>query len=119
MRRHEHEQVLEWVTTIRLRQAKIGTRKLHYLLREKQQQAGIKLGRDALFDLLRTRHLLIKPKRAYHKTTHSHHRFYKHPNLLKAGSQQVVASKPEQVWVADITYIPTGEKFVYLWKSSN
>ncbi|MFZ6802197.1 DDE-type integrase/transposase/recombinase, partial [Undibacterium sp. Di24W] len=32
----------------------------------------------------------------------------------KAGSQQVLASKPEQVWVADITYIPTSEKFVYL-----
>jgi len=97
-----------------LRQAKIGTRKLHYLLREKQQQAGIKLGRDALFHLLRMQHLLIKPKRAYHKTTHSHHRFYKHPNLLKAGSGQVLASKPEQIWVADITYIPTTEKFVYL-----
>jgi putative transposase len=26
----------------------------------------------------------------------------------------VLASKPEQVWVADITYIPTTEKFVYL-----
>ncbi|MBC3830116.1 IS3 family transposase [Undibacterium amnicola] len=113
-RRDAHEQVIEWVTKIRLRQAKIGTRKLHYLLREKQQQAGIKLGRDALFHLLRMRHLLIKPKRAYHKTTHSHHRFYKHPNLLKAGSGQVQACRPEQVWVADITYIPTTEKFVYL-----
>lgn len=114
MRRNEHEQVLEWVTKLRLRQPKIGTRKLHYLLREKKQQAGIKHGRDALFRLLRTRHLLIKPKRAYHKTTHSHHRFYKHPNLLKPGSQQVLASRPEQVWVADITYIPTDEKFAYL-----
>ncbi len=102
------------MTKLRLRQPKIGTRKLHFLLRERKQQAGIKLGRDALFHLLRMRHLLIKPKRAYHKTTHSHHRFYKHPNLLKAGSQQVLASKPEQVWVADITYIPTSEKFVYL-----
>ena len=114
MRGNEHEQVLEWVMQIRLRQAKIGTRKLHYLLRNKQQEAGIKLGRDGLFHLLRMRHLLIKPKRAYHKTTHSHHRFYKHPNLLKIGSQQVLATGPEQVWVADITYIPTAEKCVYL-----
>ncbi|WP_411974072.1 integrase core domain-containing protein, partial [Serratia nevei] len=36
----------------------------------------------------------------------SHHRFYRHPNLLKAGDNQVIASRPEQVWVADITYLP-------------
>ncbi|HDL6511917.1 TPA: IS3 family transposase, partial [Yersinia enterocolitica] len=46
------------------------------------------------------------PKRAYHKTTNSHHRFYRHPNLLKSGANQVIASRPEQVWVADITYLP-------------
>ncbi|MGQ6657431.1 hypothetical protein ACUNDO_09745, partial [Serratia sp. IR-2025] len=40
------------------------------------------------------------------KTTQSHHRFYRHPNLLKAGDNQVIASRPEQVWVADITYLP-------------
>jgi transposase InsO family protein len=114
VRQTQHEQVVEWVIKIRTRQAKIGTRKLHYLLQNPMQQAGIKLGRDALFKLLRMRHLLIQPKRAYHKTTQSHHRFYKHPNLLKAGSQQVIATKPEQVWVADITYIPTNEQFVYL-----
>lgn len=45
-------------------------------------------------------------KRAYHKTTNSHHRFYRHPNLLKPGPEQVTALEPEQVWVADITYLP-------------
>lgn len=64
--------------------------------------------------MLKVRHLLIQRKRAYHKTTHNHHRFYRHPNLLKEGVDQIIVSKPEQVWVADITYIPTKEKYVYL-----
>jgi putative transposase len=67
-----------------------------------------------MFDVLRQAHLLVPPRRAYHKTTDSHHRFHRHPNLLKAGEQQVRATASEQVWVADITYLPTPDKFVYL-----
>jgi len=106
--------VVELVQEKRRRQPRIGTRKLHYLLRGSFRERCIKLGRDGLFDVLRSARLLVAPKRAYHKTTDSHHRFHKHPNLLKAGSQKVAASRPEEVWVADITYIPTQEKFAYL-----
>jgi len=98
----------------RLRQPRVGTRKLHYLLSAVLHERRIKLGRDGLFDVLRAARLLVPTRRAYHKTTDSHHRFHKHPNLLKAGPQQVIASRPEEVWVADITYIPTREKFAYL-----
>lgn len=87
-----------------------GTRKLHYVLREPMMNRGIKLGRDGLFDLLRSTRLLVAPGRAYHKTTNSHHRFYKHPNLLKDGPHQVKPTRPEEVWVADITYLPTQDK---------
>ena len=110
----EAEQIVEWVRDCRLRQPRLGTRKLHHLLREPMQQAGIGMGRDALFDVLRHAKLLVPPRRAYHKTTDSHHRFRRHPNLLKAGQQQVYATGSEQVWVADITYLPTVDKFVYL-----
>jgi len=98
----------------RMRQPRIGTRKLHHLLREPLQRQGIALGRDAMFDVLRNARLLVAPRRAYHKTTDSHHRFRRHPNLLKDGPQQVCASASEQVWVADITYLPTQGKFLYL-----
>lgn len=98
----------------RLRQPRLGTRKLHYLLMGSFKERRIKLGRDGLFDLLRAARLLVPTKRAYHKTTDSHHRFRKHPNLLKDGPQKQIATRPEEVWVADITYIPTQEKFAYL-----
>ena len=58
--------------------------------------------------------MLVAPKRAYNKTSDSHHRFRQHPNLLKAGQAQVQPHAAEQVWVADITYVPTHSGFVYL-----
>lgn len=106
--------VVELVREQRMRQPRIGTRKLHHLLQEPLQRRGIDLGRDAMFDVLRNAKLLVAPRRAYHKTTDSHHRFRRHPNLLKAGPQQIHASGSERVWVADITYLPTDGKFVYL-----
>lgn len=105
--------VVRLVRGQRLRQPRLGTRKLHHLLREPLREAGIRIGRDAMFDVLRQAHLLVPPRRAYHKTTNSHHRFRRHPNLLN-GEQSVRPTASEQVWVADITYLPTGDKFAYL-----
>lgn len=92
-------------------QPRIGTRKLHYLL---NRAMDIHVGRDRLFELLKQHRLLVKLKRSYHKTTHSYHRFYKHPNCIKAGEQQFNAKQPEQLWVADITYLPVQRGVAYL-----
>ena len=67
-----------------------------------------------MFDVLRNARMLVPTKRAYHKTTDSHHRFRRHPNLVKDGPQQIKVTRSEQLWVADITYLPTADKFVYL-----
>ncbi|EHU4841469.1 DDE-type integrase/transposase/recombinase, partial [Vibrio parahaemolyticus] len=74
---------------------------------------GIQIGRDKLFELLRRHRLLVRARRAYHRTTNSRHRFYCHPNKVKDG---LTPTKPEQLWVADITYLPTldGESYVSL-----
>lgn len=107
------QKVVDFVLEKRRRQPRLGTRKLHYLLHT-EAEAALQVGRDRLFNILRDARELVLPKRAYHKTTHSHHRFRRHPNLLKAGPDQIVASGPEQVWVADITYLPTQEGVAYL-----
>ncbi len=105
--------MVRFVRQVRLRQPRVGTRKLHYLL-QGQDDGGLKVGRDRLFRILAEHRLLVQPKRAYHKTTHSFHRFYRHPNLLKAGPEQVTPVAPEQVWVADITYLPARSGPLYL-----
>lgn len=89
----------------------MGTRKLYFLLKPKFVQAGLKLGRDGLFDALRRARMLVHPKRCFRKTTNSRHWMRKHPNLVKAQSKPVMA---EQLWVADITYIETRETTGYL-----
>lgn len=87
---------------------RIGTRKLYHLLSDQLNQ--LKIGRDKFFDILRANHLLIHPKRCYHVTTNSHHRFRKHKNLIL----EMTINRPEQVWVSDITYIGKREKPCYL-----
>lgn len=110
--RHDLDhQVAALVREVRRRQPRIGGRKLHHILRMPMSACGIKLGRDALFATLKRENLLVPPQRAFHKTTNSFHRFYKHPNLLKA---KPPLQRPEQLWVADITYVPTQEQCVYL-----
>lgn len=87
---------------------RIGTRKLYYLLQNQLQEFGI--GRDKLFRILKANHLLIKPKRSYHITTNSHHRFRKHKNSVDG----LAINNPEQVWVADITYVGNRKNPMYL-----
>lgn len=92
----------------RLLMPKIGTRKLYYLLEDKFNALGV--GRDKLFTILKANHLLIKPKKKYHITTNSHHRFRKHKNQIK----NIDFIRPEQVWVSDITYIGNRKNPSYL-----
>lgn len=101
-------QVLAMVNDKRAIMPKIGTKKLYFLLFDKLR--ALKIGRDKFFDVLRANHLLIQPKRSYHVTTNSHHRFKKHKNLIL----DIAIDRPEQVWVSDITYIGKREKPCYL-----
>jgi transposase InsO family protein len=87
-----------------------GGKKLYRAIKSELEAKKIKLGRDRLFDLLRTNKLLVEPKKAYQKTTNSNHRFYKHKNLIK----DRIPKAANQVWVSDITYIRTHRGFCYL-----
>jgi putative transposase len=51
------------------------------------------------------------PRRVRVRTTDSHHDLPVAPNLLE---QTFVATRPNQDWLADITYVPTAEGWLYL-----
>ncbi len=101
-------QVIEMVISIRTIMPKIGTRKLYHMLSNDLKTIGV--GRDMLFRILKANHMLIEPKRSYHITTNSHHRFKKHKNLIA----EITPSEPEQIWVSDITYIGHRANPMYL-----
>jgi len=109
-RKMVEEKVVSLVQNERKQQPRIGSRKLHFTLQEQFISEDIKVGRDRLFDILRENKMLIRRKRAYTKTTNSFHRFHKYKNLIK----DMEITRPNQVWVADITYLRTQKGFCYL-----
>lgn len=101
-------QVIDLVNGVRKKMPKLGTKKLYHKLKKSLKDLGV--GRDKLFDILRANSLLIKPKKQYHVTTDSHHRFKKHKNLV----ENLEIKKPEQVLVSDITYVGNRDYPMYL-----
>jgi transposase InsO family protein len=98
------------VQTIRMEMPRLGTRKLHYLLKGQFESQNIKIGRDALFGYLRKENMLITRKKNYTKTTDSKHWLKKYPNLYKT----MELKRPEEAFVSDITYLKTKERTYYL-----
>ncbi|MCG6191519.1 IS3 family transposase, partial [Maribellus maritimus] len=103
-------QVILLVKEERKEQPRVGVRKLYEALKPAFEKEGVKLGRDSLFDILRQHSMLVSRKKASYKTTNSYHHFHKYNNLIK----EVQVTKPNQVWVSDITYIRTVKGFCYL-----
>ena len=68
-------------------------------------------GRDTFIEILRQNDLMVRMRRRRHyRTTNSEHNYRKYPNLVKG----VVPNRPNQIWVADITYVETDEGVCYL-----
>lgn len=96
------------VKQVRTRLPELGTRKLYSILQSELNTLGV--GRDRLFSIMKANHMQVKPKRQYHITTNSFHRFRKHKNL----TENLELIRPEQLWVADITYIGNRKDPMYL-----
>jgi len=104
------KQVIERVQEVRKSLPETGVRKLHKELNEHLNTGEMKIGRDRLFKILREHNMLIESKKRSCKTTDSYHHFHKYGNLIK----DLEITRPNQVWVADITYIRTVSGFCYL-----
>ena len=103
--------VLELVRVERQLQSRLGVRKLYYLIAVELKTAGVKMGRDRLFEELGKAGLLVARKPAeWPRTTHFDVRLPVFKNLIK-GCQ---LTGRNQAWVADITYIRTQTAFMYL-----
>jgi putative transposase len=72
---------------------------------------GFIAGRDRIARLRRELGIRCRQKRKFKATTNSNHSLPVAENLL---NQTFMASAPNEVWVTDITYIPTGEGWLYL-----
>src|SRR5690606_23830345 len=106
----EQELVLKEVVSIRKNHPRIGTRKLYVMLEQFMLEHQIKMGRDALFDLLALHHLLIRKRRRKITTPQSNHWMKKYPNLIR----KFVPIAPNQLWVSDITYWKTEAGLFYI-----
>lgn len=107
----QEDMAIKLVQEIRRYQARIGGKKLYKLLKEDLDKLQGSIGRDKFFDILRKRGLLVKRRRKYVTTTDSYHRFHKYKNKLKGK----LLTGPNQAYASDITYLRSGEGFVYLF----
>jgi len=110
VKENQHKIVLELIRKVRRRMPKTGVKKLYKHIKNKLIENEIKMGRDALFDLVRSYGLLVKKTKRFHITTDSNHFFYKSPNLIK----DLEITHAEQVLVSDITYIKIDGGHAYL-----
>ena len=103
--------VLALVKAEREQQPRLGGRKLYYLITPELKAAGVKLGRDRFFAELGKAGWLVERKPSeWPKTTQVDPNLPVFKNLIKGRP----VTGPNQVWVADITYIRTREGFMYL-----
>lgn len=78
---------------------------------ELRQGRGIRCGKKRVARLMRRNGLRGKRPRRFRVTTQSQHAHPLAPNVLE---RQFAIAQPNRVWGADITYIPTGEGWLYL-----
>ena len=96
----EEELVIQQVKNIRKKHRRIGTRKLYEMMQSFMLEHHIKMGRDALFELLSANYLLVRKCKRRIQTTNSYHWLRKYPNLIR----EFVPTAINQLWVSDITY---------------
>ncbi len=84
-----------------------GTRRIQDALRDQ----GQRVSRDRIGRLMAQQGLRCKTRRRFRATTNSNHRLPVAPNHL---NRQFQAAEPDRAYVGDITYVATGEGWLYL-----
>ena len=103
-----HQSLREAIRAVAGRRPSYGSRRIAVELNWVSRSPRV--GRHLVRRLMREMDLDIKLKRAHGKDTNSRHDYRRYRNLIKG----VKPERPDQVWVADITYVRVGSKFAYL-----
>ena len=94
--------VVQFVLGIREKDPVIGKDNLWRMYR-RRFSGEYRIGRDAFRGIMHERGLNIRNVKRAPRTTDSRHNLPTYPNLVKS----VIPTRPNQIWVSDITYIET------------
>lgn len=84
-----------------------GSPRVHRELRER----GTLVGRHRVARLMREQRLVARPRRKFVRTTDSAHNLPTPSNVL---DRQFSPEGPNQAWAGDVTFLPTGDGWLYL-----
>lgn len=107
-RGQENEQLSQQIATIHQESRQTyGAPRIHATLRAR----GFGVGRHRVARLMSQLGISVRPKRRFKLTTNSNHPFPIAQNVLE---RSFTTTEPDKAWVADITYIPTLQGWLYL-----
>ena len=104
----QNEQLVKQIESIhRQSRQTYGSPRVHDELKDQ----GVVCGENRVARLMRQHGIAVEKKRKFTRTTDSNHSLPVAPNRL---NQQFEVDKPNIVWTTDITYIWTGQGWLYL-----
>lgn len=107
-RRKRREWLKQQISRIFLESRRLyGSPKITQVLR----QQGVRVSEKTVARIMQELGLKSRTVKKYKATTNSKHSLPVHDNVL---NQQFTAQAPNQVWMADITYVPTDEGWLYV-----
>jgi transposase InsO family protein len=105
-RKLEDQAILRKLVELHQKYPALGLDSLHQMVRR-----TIRCSRKRVWRLMKKANIHSARKKTYKKTTNSNHKNPIAPNLLERNFR---FPRPNQAWVGDITYIPTGQGWLYL-----
>lgn len=87
-----------------------GSPRVHQAL----EASGVVASRNRVARVMRAEQIQARRRKAYRVTTNSAHNFPVASNILERKFSTVENSEPNRAWVSDLTYIHTGEGWLYL-----
>jgi putative transposase len=104
----ENQQLSEHIETLHKESRQTyGAPRIHAALQAK----GFQVGHNRVARLMAKQGICVRPKRQFKVTTNSKHPFPIAENVL---NRNFTTTEPDKAWVADITYIPTLQGWLYL-----